>query len=156
MSVPTSKRRLVYCARMNVIYHESRERVYRRWIRWTAFLSLLLSAAATIWLTELLFPAQAAVVGKRTAIALGFVVAIGNAAALAFDWYGQLSCHARLKSKWLALSADAGLLDVTDQRRFDELVRRVSELNAEEPPPVESALRKAFEAADVALGASQR
>lgn len=155
MSVPQDKFQLEYLARMNVIYHEWRERHFARCIRWTAFVSVLLSSAAVAALTKLLLPVEMQSAGTVIAIVLSSLVAIGNAAALAFDWFGQVAAHARFKAKWTALLVDAGLSEDNDRARFESLVRQLKELNADEPPAIDQLLNKAAAEADKAFGVTK-
>lgn len=154
MSVPKDKFQLEYLARMNVIYHESRERHFARCIRWTAFASMLLTSAAVAALSDFLLPTEFAATGKAVAIVFALVVAAGNAAALAFDWFGQVAVHARFKAKWTSLLIEAGLTDDDDRARFTALLQQLKELNADEPPANESALKQAEAKADATIKAS--
>lgn len=136
---------------MNVSYHERRERHFVRWIRWTAFFSILLSSASVASLSNLL-PSGTADSSKSVALALGLIVGIWNAAALAFDLYGQLSVHAKFKGKWTALLVESGLMEESDRTRFATLVREAAQLIADEPPQVEHVLKRAAKATDTAYG----
>jgi hypothetical protein len=152
VSIPKSKYQLEYLARMNVIYHESREVHFLRCNRWASFATILLSSTAVVSLSDLPGPKFLQGSGHAVALILGFVVTVFTAAALAFDWNGQLSTHSKLKSKWMNLALEAGLLQEGDRPSFERLVRQLAALNAEEPPPVESALKQAEALTDVAFG----
>lgn len=156
MSVPQNKFQLEHCCRMNVFYHENRERHFARCIRWTAFVSVLLSSAAVASLSDLLLPTALQSYGIILALGFALLVAIGNAAALAFDWYGQLSTHSKFEAKWAALLGEAGLLADNNRIQFESLVRQLVALNSDEPPQVEEILREAEAKADSAYEVVRR
>jgi hypothetical protein len=156
MSVPTTKRQLEYLARMNVIYHEARERLFLRLVRWTAFVTVLLSSAVVASLSDKVLPTRLQGATGPAALVLGVIVAALSGAALAFDWYGQLGVHSKFKAKWTSLAIEAALLSEGDKPAFDALIRELAILNADEPPPSPGVLRKAEKLADAAFGAASK
>ena len=152
MSIPKTKYELEYSARLNVIYHELRERLYSRLNRWSAFFTILLSSAAVASLSELPGPRFLQGSSHAAAVLLGIVITLLSAAALSFDWNGQLIVHANLKAKWTSLVLEAGLHDEKDRVAFEKLLRDLAALNAEEPPVVPKAMEAALGLANRAFG----
>ena len=152
MSIPRNKHELEYCARMNVFYHEARERTHGRYVRWTSCLSVIFSSAAAVALSELFFPEAKNDAGRRLAIIFGFATTVGNGLALAFNWNSQATVHARLRAKWLVFSMEVHLADEDKTEEFEKLLVKLSQLNIEEPPPIDRVLLKAVAATSKALG----
>jgi hypothetical protein len=142
MSVPKNKFQLEFLSRMNVIYHENRELHFVRLIRWSTFCTLVLGSATVASLSDLA-PKALEGSGKQLGIAFALIVSLLSAATLAFDWFGCLAMHSRFKGKWTALLVEAALLDESNSAGFQVLVRKLQELNADEPPPNANALSKA-------------
>ena len=88
MSVPKTKLQLELLCRMNVFYHENRERHFIRLIRWSTFLTLVLGSATAVSLSDV---APKLFDSKTLGIWLALAVSILSAASLAFDWFGCLA-----------------------------------------------------------------
>jgi len=143
-----SRNDFLFLGRMNIWYHENRERFYDRFINWTAFSSLLLSSAAFIALGPL-FP-EGWASAKEWVIALATLgVTALNGAILAFGMYSKFVTHVDLKRQWIAFLS---LAQQTDDAGLDTVSRAFEELNAREPAPNTKVLDQAHDKTRQALG----
>ncbi|MFZ1493421.1 MAG: hypothetical protein WAU60_08435 [Candidatus Competibacter denitrificans] len=119
----------LYLGRANVWYNENRERLYERFINWTAFISLMFSSAAFVAMGPL-FP-DAWQPAKDAVLAIIALVVTGlNGAMLAFGMFGKYILHANLKREWIQFLA---LLQVTKADNLDAIAQRFEEINGREP-----------------------
>jgi hypothetical protein len=143
VSVPRNKFEFEYLVRMNLIYHERRERELSSFLRWTSFTSVLLSSGMVISLTSAV---------PWLAYVFGAIVTVLNAASLGFDWQGQLTTHSRFRSKWNALAIHVGLLRDDDRAGFDGRMQEMRQIQEDEPPPDENKLSQAVQLTNKAFG----
>ena len=137
MNLPEDKHGLIFCAQMNVCYHEKLELRYGSLINWTSFLSVIFSSAAFFTIGDLLSPAWS----KLLIAGVAFAITALNGALLAFNVLGKLMLHTDLKKRWINLLADSQALPEDDDMALRRLLDRFYQLNAEEPAAKDQLLR---------------
>lgn len=136
-------------ARMNIFYHEERERYYTNFVNLTTFITVISSSMAFAVLGDVI-PFIGAN-NKILAAFIAFVVATLNGAVLAVGMYNKIILHSTLKNKWIDFYkiSDSDFVEIKDFKTLEDLF---SSINTSEPAPDMKKLDKAYHMACRALG----
>ena len=147
--MPYTRNDLLFLGRMNIRYHENRERYYELFINWTAFASVLLSSAAILSLMPLLPPQWQFLKDAILPIAASIVAGL-NAAVLAMGMFNKFTVHSDLKKQWIAFLSRLDRAEVeSDMKEFEQALH---DLCAREPAADQKLLKLAEAQTKEALG----
>lgn len=147
------KHKLKFQAFMNLKYHENAENDYSSFIKFSAFVSMVLSSSAFITVSNI-FPQLIEIneVKKDVIFAcITLIVTLLNIFVFAFGTSYKIDHHRDLKRKWSEFYGSLKLLAETKQQ-LDKLERNFFELNKEEHPPNQRRLKKSYNQACEKMG----
>jgi hypothetical protein len=135
------KHEIIFQAKMNIYYHESKENFYSKFLENTTFITLILSSA-----TISSFIADFNVLG----FIFGITITILNAAVLSYGMLQKLMLHREFKRDW------GDIINLSESKKsIDDLIiidKKIVNLNTREPSPNTKLVKKSYEQTKIAMG----
>ena len=149
--------KLEFRGRMNLFYHEKRERFYNYMMNWTAFVSIIFSSAAFLLINN-----KFSFLGMESLDSwiLGLsalLVSVTNGSILAFGMVQKSHQHTILKNKWIRFLSKINIqknniLEFVEINIINDLENNFYEITEEEPSTVSRDIDWAYNKTIEAMG----
>ena len=131
--------KLEFRGKMSFFYHEKRERFYNSYLNWTAFLSIIFSSAAFLFINNQLDLFGVEKLDTWLLALSALLVSAMNGSILAFGMVHKSHEHAIFRSKWVRFLREVSVQrtnDTMDTDSITQLERQFHNLTEEEPSTI--------------------